>query len=211
LTRGFGRTAQGQRRQAAIPDAESKIAFDTFHVAGYLSKAVDGVRKQEHRELMSQGNDILKGTKYRWLSNPQNEDRQRSKDQKALRGSNLKTARAWAIKEHAMCLWNYMARGWAQRSWMQWYGWAIRSRLEPVKQVARTIKTQLWGIINAIVLNADNSLAESINSRIQLVKRRSKGFRNKRRFKMAIYFHLGKLDLYPVTPHNATQITHSIG
>jgi len=181
----------------AIPDARYKIAFDKFHVAKYLGDAVDKVRREEHRSLLREGNTILTGTKYRWLTNPQNETPERANEQRALRASNLKTARAWAIKEHAMCLWNYVARGWAERQWMQWYGWAIRSRLEPVKATARTIKSHLWGILNAIVLGQDNSLAESINSRIQLVKRRSRGFRNKKRFMMAVYFHLGDLKLYP--------------
>lgn len=63
--------------------------------------------------------------------------------------------------------------------------------------MAKTIKTHLWGILNAFVLKADNALAESINSRIKMVKIRSRGFRNKQRFKTAIYFHLGGLDLYP--------------
>ena len=39
-----------------------------------------------------------------------------------------------------MGLWNYRSRGWAERMWNRWYGWAIRSRLEPVKTVARMIK-----------------------------------------------------------------------
>lgn len=181
----------------ALPNAYEKIAFDKFHVAKYLGDAVDRVRKSEHKELMLEGNDILKGTKYNWLINPENESRRHAREQRALRRSNLRTARAWAIKEHAMCLWHYVSRGWAERNWKQWYGWAIRSRLEPVKLVARTIQSHLWGIINAIVLNADNSLAESINSQIQLVKRRSRGFRSRQSFKMSIYFHLGQLNLYP--------------
>jgi transposase len=66
-----------------------------------------------------------------------------------------------------------------------------------VKKVARTIKEHLWGIVNAIILKANNSTSESINSRIKTIKIRSRGFRNKARYKNAIYFHLGGLDLYP--------------
>lgn len=183
----------------AIPGAEKKIAFDKFHVAKYLGDAVDKVRRHEHRALLFEGNTLLTGSKYAWLVNPENETRQKALEHRHLRTSNLKTARAWAIKEHAMCLWNYVSRGWAHSSWLQWYGWAIRSQLKPIKTAARTIKSHLWGIVNAVVLKADNSLAESINSKIQLVKARSRGFRNKKRFAMAIYFHLGQLDLYPAT------------
>ena len=73
----------------------------------------------------------------------------------------------------------------------------VRSRLAPMKKVASTLKSHLWGIINAVILKADNSFAESINSRIKTVKTRARGFRNKQRFRNAIYFHLGGLQLYP--------------
>ena len=69
--------------------------------------------------------------------------------------------------------------------------WASRCRLEPVNKVAKTIKNHLWGILNAIVLKVSNGPAEGINSRIKAIKVRSRGFRNKRRFANAIYFHLG--------------------
>jgi len=59
------------------------------------------------------------------------------------------------------------------------------------------IKNHLWGVVNAIVTGTTNAGAESINSRIKMVKVRSRGLRNKERFKTAIYFHLGGLDLYP--------------
>ena len=84
-----------------------------------------------------------------------------------------------------------------EKRWKQWLSWAFRSRLEPVRKVARTIKEHLWGILNAIILKANNGASESINSRIKTIKIRSRGFRNKARYKNAIYFHLGGLDLYP--------------
>ena len=181
----------------AIPDAREKIAFDKFHVAKYLGDAVDKVRRAEHRVLLADGRDDLTRTRHRWLMNPQNMSLDQWRGFKALRESTLKTARAWAIKEFAMTLWNYTRRSWATRAWKRWLAWAVRSRLEPVKKVARTIKDHLWGIINAVVLKADNGGAESINSRIKMIKVRSRGFRNKARFRNAIYFHLGGLDLYP--------------
>ena len=116
---------------------------------------------------------------------------------KELKSANLKTARAWAIKTHAMCLWDYQVRGWARRAWMTWYGWAIRSRLDPVKKVARTIKRHLEGILTAVITGATNARAEGFNTMIQKIKRDARGFRNKKRFKAAIYFLLGGLDLYP--------------
>lgn len=181
----------------SIPGAEEKIAFDKFHVAKYLGEAVDKVRREEHKALMSEGYEDLKGSKYSWLYNPENmtlEQKQRFKD---LRDSTLKTARAWAIKELAMSLWHYVSKTWARKGWEQWLSWAVRSRLDPVKEVAKTIKEHLWGILNAVVLKVSNGPAEGINSRIKMIKVRSRGFRNKKRFANAIYFHLGGLDLYP--------------
>ena len=180
-----------------IPGAGEKIAFDKFHVAKYLGEAVDKVRRQEHKALLAQGWEDLKGTKHTWLRNPWNMSARQWRDFQALRQSTLKTARAWAIKEFAMSLWGYVSRSWAEKGWRRWLSWAVRSRLAPVKEVAKTIKAHLWGILNAVVLKVDNAHAESINSRIKTLKMRSRGFRNKERFRNAIYFHLGGLDLYP--------------
>lgn len=181
----------------AVPRAREKIAFDKFHVAKYLGDAVDKVRRTEHRGLLAEGRDDLTRTKHRWLMNPSNMSPAQWRDFKYLRESALKTARAWAIKELAMRLWHYASRTWANKAWQRWLAWAVRSRLAPMIKVARTIKHHLWGIINAVVLKANNGGAESINSRIKMIKVRSRGFRNKERFRNAIYFHLGGLDLYP--------------
>lgn len=135
---------------ANIPDARNKIAFDKFHIAQYLGDAIDKVRKQEHKALMKDGHDDLKGSKYDWLTNLSSLSRQRQCTFKVLRESTLKTARAWAIRTLAMTLWDYVSRTWAEKRWRQWYAWAIRSRLEPIKKVAKLIKKHLWGIINAI-------------------------------------------------------------
>lgn len=180
-----------------IPGAERKIAFDKFHVAKYLGDAVDKVRKQEHKALMSEGWEDLKGSKYDWLTNLGNLSRKRQRSFKLLRESTLKTARAWAIKDLAMHLWHYVSRTWAKKGWKQWLSWACRCRLEPVKKVAKIIKKHLWGILNAIILKVTNGSSESINSRIKIIKIRARGFRNKARYRNAIYFHLGGLDLYP--------------
>lgn len=181
----------------SIAGAEEKIAFDKFHVAKYLGEAVDKVRRQEHKALMAEGYEDLKGSKYDWLYNPENMTHKQKVRFKALRESTLKTARAWAIKELAMSLWHYVSKTWARKAWKQWLSWAVRSRLNPIKAVAKTIQEHLWGILNAVVLKVSNGPAEGLNSRIKMIKVRSRGFRNKERFANAIYFHLGGLDLYP--------------
>jgi len=80
---------------------------------------------------------------------------------------------------------------------MRWLAWALRCQLEPMRKATLTVKSHLWGILNAIVLKQSNGHAEGMNSKIQRVKQRACGFRNKDRFRNAIYFHLGGLDLYP--------------
>jgi transposase len=180
-----------------VPDADSKIGFDKFHVAKLLGDAVDKVRRQENKSLSGDGIDTLKGSKYSWLTNPENMSAAQRARFAALRTSTLKTARAWAIKDTAMQLWDYRSKAWAEKAWLRWLSWAQRCRLPPIQAAAKTIKRQLWGILNAIVLNLHNGHAESMNSRIQRIKHRACGFRNRERFRNAIYFHLGGLNLYP--------------
>jgi transposase len=164
------------------------------------------VRRQENRELRAQGDDRLIKTKYWWLQNPDNMSHRRWRDFSPLRKSRLKVARAWAIKESAMLLWGYAKRGWAERVWKRWYSWAIRSRLEPIKRVARMIKKHWEGVINAATSDVTNARAEGINSKIQWIKRMACGYRNRENFRNAIYFHLGGLDLYPDSIRSAHSI-----
>jgi len=182
-----------------IPDAERKIAFDKFHLAKHLGEAVDKVRREEHKALLGQGVETLKGSKYLWLTNPDSFDAQRWAAFQPLRTATLKTARAWALKEVAMSLWRYRSRAWARKGWLRWYGWAIRSRLEPIRKVARMVKRHLDGILNAVTLRITNARAEGINATVQRIKFTARGYRNRERFRNAIYFHLGGLDLYPAT------------
>jgi transposase len=185
--------------QDHVPAADRKIAFDKFHVAKHLGDAVDKVRRQEHKALLAQGLETLKGTKYLWLAHPDSLDETRWSSFQPLRTGTLKTARAWAIKELAMSLWHYRSRAWARKAWLRWYAWAIRCRLEPVRRVARMVKRHLDGILNAVVLGVTNAKAEGVNAAIQRIKFNARGFRNRDRFRNAIYFHLGGLDLYPTT------------
>jgi len=179
--------------------AEEKICFDKFHVAMHLGNAVDKVRRQEQRALLGQGDRSLVGTKYTWLRNPEKMKAGARGFFERMKTVAIRTARAWAIKEHAMGLWHYTSRTWARKAWKAWLSWAMRSKLEPVRRVARMVRDHLEGIINAIVLNATNAGAESINSKIKRVKRMACGFRNRERFRNAIYFHAGGLDLMPAS------------
>jgi len=180
-------------------DAAEKICFDKFHVAKYLGDAVDKVRRREQREQLLDGDRTLVRSRHLWLRNPEGMKREESNRLGKIRAIARRTGRAWELKEHAMLLWGYTTRGWARRAWKAWISWARRSRLEPMKKVAKTIAIHLEGILNAIVHRATNAASESINSRVQRVKRMACGFRNRERFRNAIYFHLGGLDLDPLT------------
>lgn len=91
-----------------VEDADSKIVFDKFHIAGPLSEAVEKVRRQENKALRQEGDDRLVGTKYHWLRNPENFRDEDWDKFKALRQSDLQTARAWVLKEGAMRLFDYV-------------------------------------------------------------------------------------------------------
>ena len=180
-----------------VPDAERKIVFDRFHVMGHMEKAVDTVRKREHRELSGIGDDTLKGTKWLWLYSGENLPDRLKPALEALRSMKLKVARAWAIKETLRGMWSYVSVGWARKFFAAWYSWAVRSRLSPVRRVARLIRDHLEGILNYCRCPISNAVAEGLNSRITAVKLRACGFRNVENFKTAIYFFCGGLDLYP--------------
>lgn len=182
----------------SIPRGGEKIVFDKFHIAKHLNDAVDKVRRGEHRTLLAQGDDGLKGTKHDWLRNPANFNLSQWREFLRLaRRADLKTGRAWSLKEEFMRFWDYSYRGAADRHFRSWYGWAIRSRLEPVKRVARMIKRYYENIATYFTHPITNAAAEGLNAAIQRVKGMARGFRNPERFRMAIYFHCGDLDMYP--------------
>jgi transposase len=88
---------------------------------------------------------------------------------------------------------------WAKRHWQQWYFWATHSRLAPVIETARLIHRHLPNILTYFTHPIINAVSEGLNSKIQTIKKRAYGFRNREHFKTAIYFHCGGLKLYPVT------------
>lgn len=185
--------------ESHFEDAHTLIAFDRFHVAQHFGKALDKVRTQEHRILSEQGKNLLLKTKYQWLKNSKQTDN-RSTYRKAflmLSKMNLKTARAWRIKEAAATLWDYKYMGVAQDAWKRLLYWISHCRLKPMIRVGKMIRRYFWGILNAIRLKANNSMLEAKNARIQRIKSIACGFRNKERFKNAILFHLGGLDIMP--------------
>jgi transposase len=181
-----------------LPDGDEKIVFDRFHIMREMTKAVDTVRKQEHRGFLRAGDDSpLTGTKYLWLFSDERRPNHHAAAFATLQALNLKVGRAWAIKEALRTLWTYRQRAAVTRFFSQWHGWAIRSRLEPVKKVAGMLKRHLDGVLRFAKHPITNGVAEGLNSKIMSIKRKAGGFRNAQNFTTAIYFHCGGLDLYP--------------
>jgi len=180
-----------------VAEGQQKIVFDKFHIAQHLGEAVDRVRRKEHKALKAEGDERLTGTKYQWLRNPTTIDEEDKRNFAQLRQSELKTARAWALKETAMAFYNYTYEKPARKHFGWWHQWAVRSRLEPMKQVASMLKRRFENIITYLRHSITNATSESLNAKIQWVKYTARGFRNKQNFINAIYFHCGGLDLAP--------------
>ena len=180
-----------------LPEAEDKMVYDKFHVAKHLGEAVDRVRRAENKALRQAGDERLVGSKYQWLRHPNNFEDDQWRRFAALRNSNLKTARAWALKEQAMCLWDYKYEASARKQFAWWYRWATHSRLKPMIEKAKMLKSRLPNILTYLKHGVTNAVSESLNAKIQWVKYTARGFRNFQNFVNAIYFHCGGLNLSP--------------
>ena len=186
----------------AIPGAEELIAFDRFHVSRIFNEALDKVRRREHAVFMNEaGESPLSKSRFQLLINSNRTDNRSGKRKAFLRLSrlNLETSRAWRIKETANSLWDYIYINVAEEAWKKLLWWISHSRLPEMIKAGKTIRNYFWGILNAIRLKVTNGMLESKNNSIQRIKRMAFGFRNRNRFRIAILFHLGDLDLFPST------------
>jgi len=184
---------------ANVPEA--KIVHDKFHISKYLGEAVDKVRRAEHRELQKEGDSPLTGLRQLLLYNEENLDEDSYFEVLTIQQADLKTGRAWAIKENFRHFWTYTTRGWGRRFFDRWYGWAIRSRLDPMKKVAVMLKKHLDGLLNYFDHRITNATSEGFNSRIQSIKSAARGFRNFANYRTRILFYCGKLSMLPQTSH----------
>ena len=173
------------------------IVHDRFHISQHLNKAVDKVRRHENKALMNEGDESLKGTKQLWLFNPDNMSEEKWLNFESLKDLELKTSRAWAIKEQFRWFWEYTYAGSARKFFESWYGWAVRSRLDPVRRVAKMLKKHLKNILTYFRHPITNAVSEGLNSRIQSIKTSARGFRSFSNYRTRILFFCGKLDLSP--------------
>jgi transposase len=182
---------------AAAPQAE--IVHDKFHVSKHLNEAVDEVRRSEHHQLCAEGQDYLTGTKYLWLRNPEHWSPGQQTLFAGLRHSGLKVAKAWQIKELFREFWCCRDAEEALAFFKRWYSWASRCRLEPIKKVARMLKTHLDHLLTYFTYPISNAMSEGFNSKIQSLKHAARGFRSFENFRIRILFFCGRLNLYPIT------------
>jgi transposase len=186
-----------QATHACVPDAARKIVFDKYHAVRTVIDAVDKVRRQEHKALQAQDDHRLTGTKHLWLWNPEHVPTWRRAEFDALRQAELKTSRAWAIKEALRAFWTCLHPHRAAEYFKAWYFWATHSRLAPMIAAAKTLKRHLPNLLTYFIHWITNATSEGINSKIQTVKLMACGYRNREHYKIAILFHCGGLDLYP--------------
>jgi len=186
-----------QSTLAHVPGATSKIVHDPFHLVKAMNEAVNEVRKSEHRRLQAQGDDILKGTRQLWLYGLENMPAKHALRFEEVWTINLETSRAWVLKEMFRNFWLCDTAKQAGKYFDKWYSRAIRSRLAPVKKVARTCKTHLAHILTFFTHRLTNGPIEGLNNAIQGLIKKAFGYRNKQRFKTDIFFHFGGLDLHP--------------
>ncbi|EQD37804.1 transposase, IS204/IS1001/IS1096/IS1165 family protein, partial [mine drainage metagenome] len=150
-----------------FPDAE--IIFDKFHVIQLLTEAVDEVRRAEQKEVAE-----LKGSRYLFLKNPDNLTRKQQEQLQSLLHVPLKTARAYGLR---LQLQEFYENEPSEQALDVWYSRAIRSRLDPMKRVAKTVKRHWHGVLLGATSKLTNAVLEGINSVIQAAKSRARGYR----------------------------------
>ena len=169
---------------------EAEITFDKFHIVKLVNEAVDKVRRAEVKSRPE-----LKGTRYAWTKNAANLTAAQAAELTPLTKTNLKTARAYHLRLAFQDIYREPSRHWAEIQLERWYRWAIRSRIEPIKDVARTILRHWDGILAWFDSRIANGLIEGINSLVQAAKAKARGYRTLRNLKAITYLIAGKLDL----------------
>ena len=170
--------------------------LDRFHITSHLNQAVDQVRREESTRLRAQSKEAAQRLKnLRWsLLRRRARGRARQKIN-ALLASKLATARAWDLKDSFAHFWRYKSVIWAGGFLDYWCYRAMRSRLEPMKKVARMLRAHEPLILNWFRAKGEisNGAVEGLNNKIRVVTRRSYGFRTFEAMELALYHTLGHL------------------
>jgi len=176
--------------------------LDKFHIVARLNKAIDKVRAEEHRNMKADGYDpILTNARWALLKRPENLTTKQSVKLADIVRYNLKSIRAYFLKEEFQLLWTYSSPIWASRFLNRWITRTMRSKIEPMKKEAQTIKNHKGLILNYFRAKKQLSsgVVEGLNTKVKLTMRKSYGFREFKSIEVSLYHSLGKLPEPPVT------------
>jgi transposase len=170
--------------------------LDRFHIVAKMNKALDEVRAAEARQMAREGHEpLLKKTRWCVLKRKDNLTPQQKFRLRDLLRYNLRTVRAYLLKEDFQQFWNYNSPRWAGMFLDFWCRQAMRSRIEPIKKIARTLRAHRPLLLNYFHARKEFSsgVVEGLNGKAKVTMRKSYGFRTFRILELALYHSLGKL------------------
>jgi transposase len=170
--------------------------LDRFHVMQQFGKALDEVRAAEAKRLVNDGYEpVLKRSRWCLLKRPENLTEKQTVKLSEILKYNLRTVRAYLLREEFQRLWEYSSAWWAGKFLDEWTGRVMRSRLEPMKKIARSIRNHRPLILNWFRARGQVSVGavEGLNNKAKLVTRKSYGFRTADVAKLALLHALGQL------------------
>jgi transposase len=170
--------------------------LDRFHIMAKMNKAIDEVRAQEARAMKAKGLEpVLRNSRWSLLKRPENLTPTQKVKLSDLVRYNLKTVRSYLLKEDFQSFWEYRSVGWAVGFLDEWCARVLRSRLEPMKKVARMLRSHRMLLLNWFRAKGELSsgAVEGMNNKLKVVTRRAYGFRTFRATEIALYHSLGKL------------------
>ena len=177
--------------------------LDRFHIVAHMNKAIDKVRATEAKELERKGYvPVLKNSRWLLLKRPENLTGKQDTSLAELLQYNLKTVKAYLLKEDFQSFWQYRSPYWAGVFLDRWCTRAMRSRIEPMKQVARMLRRHNGLIINWFRARKEFSsgIVEGLNAKAKVATRKAYGFKRFKTLELALYHNLGALP-EPVETH----------
>jgi transposase len=174
---------------------QARITFDKYHIVSHLNKAVDQTRRDEQKELRAEGDELLTGMRWFFLTNPAHLTEPQQKTFDELLTHSLRTGQVWAYKEIFTEFWDQPDRTSAKTFLDRWLHRVKRTKHKYLKKVAEMIQRHEQGILNYFDGRYTNAVCEGFNSKIQSLKSAARGFRSFENYRIRILFFLGRLDL----------------
>jgi transposase len=183
--------------------AQAVHVLDRFHIMMHMNKAIDEVRAGEAKELVRQGYEpVLKKSRWLLLKRPENLTDSQQASLAELLQYNLKSIKSYLLKEQFQFFWDYISSYWAGVFLDKWCKQVMRSRIEPMKKVARMLRKHRELILNWFRAQKEFSsgIVEGLNAKAKLTTRKAYGFREFETLEVALYHNLAKLP-EPVFTH----------